>query len=45
MTDPSTAMAGTTTAEGTDYVTAAGHQETGPGGKPRSLWSDRKSVV
>jgi oligopeptide transport system permease protein len=33
-------MAGVSTAEGTDYVTAAEHQETGPGGKPRSLWSD-----
>ncbi len=36
MTDPTTAMAGIETAE---YVTAAEHQETGPG-KPRSLWSD-----
>lgn len=39
MTDPTTAMAGTSTAEGTDYVTAAEHQTT-EGGKPRSLWSD-----
>jgi len=36
MTDPTTAMAGIETAE---YVTAAEHQETGPG-RPRSLWSD-----
>src|SRR5262245_35932999 len=39
MTDPSTAMAGVGSAEATEYVTAAEHQETGPG-KPRSLWSD-----
>lgn len=37
MTDPTTAMAGTSTAEGTDYVTAAEHVE---GDRPRSLWSD-----
>ena len=39
MTDPTTAMAGTSTAEGTDYVAAAEHQTARPG-KPRSLWSD-----
>jgi oligopeptide transport system permease protein len=37
MTDPNVATSGTDAAA---YVTASGHQETGPGGKPRSLWSD-----
>ncbi|MFL6121745.1 ABC transporter permease [Actinophytocola sp.] len=39
MTDPSTATAGTSAAEGAAYVTAAEHQET-RSGRPRSLWSD-----
>jgi oligopeptide transport system permease protein len=40
MTDPTTASAGTTaTSDSAAYVTAAEHQESGPG-KPRSLWSD-----
>jgi oligopeptide transport system permease protein len=37
MTDPSTGTAGM---ESSAFVTAAEHQEPGPGGKSRSLWSD-----
>jgi oligopeptide transport system permease protein len=40
MTDPTTAAAGAATDQGvSDYLTAAEHQDSGPG-KPRSLWSD-----
>jgi oligopeptide transport system permease protein len=39
MSDPTTASVGTATTDAAAYVTAAEHQESGPG-KPRSLWSD-----